>query len=420
MALQDLTPQLRTRLSRMERVVGWFVFLATALLLFGLGYYIYVKAQSKGWFLVRARYYTYVNSAAGVAVGDPVSLMGFRVGDITGITAMPPRTGHNVRIEFVINQVNQLGEPYFGYIWTEGSVVKLNSAGFLNQRSLEVTRGTSGFNIYQTHPLKTLTLDEARSLADPEKWRLAQNLYDEHSNFVFRAFTPLVESNVTRIAEITRGPILAFDLPENDRHITCVWDNGEQRYVKYNYRNENETNAYELSCLESPAISDQLQAMVSQVQQALPNFLALTNQLFAVLKNTANATSNLNVTLAGAQPVVTNFALISAQLREPGGPALWALGTNGNAQVQGSLTNLNSLLGHADTNLNSLLINLADITSNLNAQVQANSNMLSGIAKTVSDTDDFVQGLKHFWLLRSTFKKENAAEKKKEEQEKKH
>ena len=35
MALQDLTPQLRTRLSRMERAVGWFVFLATVLLLVG-------------------------------------------------------------------------------------------------------------------------------------------------------------------------------------------------------------------------------------------------------------------------------------------------------------------------------------------------------------------------------------------------
>ena len=40
MALQDLTPQLRTRLNRMERMVGWFVFLATALLLFGFGYYV--------------------------------------------------------------------------------------------------------------------------------------------------------------------------------------------------------------------------------------------------------------------------------------------------------------------------------------------------------------------------------------------
>jgi glycerol-3-phosphate acyltransferase PlsY len=33
MALQDLTPQLRTRLNRMERAVGWFVLLAAVLLI---------------------------------------------------------------------------------------------------------------------------------------------------------------------------------------------------------------------------------------------------------------------------------------------------------------------------------------------------------------------------------------------------
>jgi len=54
MALQDLTPQLRTRLSRMERMVGWFVFLATVLLLFGFGYYIYHTAERKGWFVIKA------------------------------------------------------------------------------------------------------------------------------------------------------------------------------------------------------------------------------------------------------------------------------------------------------------------------------------------------------------------------------
>jgi hypothetical protein len=48
MALQDLTPQLRTRLSRMERAVGWFVVLATALLFFGFGYYVYETANRKG------------------------------------------------------------------------------------------------------------------------------------------------------------------------------------------------------------------------------------------------------------------------------------------------------------------------------------------------------------------------------------
>jgi hypothetical protein len=68
------------------------------------------------------------------------------------------------------------------------------------------------------------------------------------------------------------------------------------------------------------------------------------------------------------------------------------------------LTNVNSLLGHTDTNLAALLINLADITSNLNAQVQANSNILGSVSKIVVDTDDFVQGLKRHWLLRSAFK----------------
>jgi hypothetical protein len=54
------------------------------------------------------------------------------------------------------------------------------------------------------------------------------------------------------------------------------------------------------------------------------------------------------------------------------------------------------------------LENLANITSNLNAQVQANTNMLGNISKAVADTDDLVQGLKRHWLFRSAFKKENA------------
>ena len=128
MALQDLTPQLRTRLNRMERLVGWFVFLATALLLFGFGYYLYSRAQSKGWFLTKAKFFTYVNNAAGLKVGGSVVLMGFQVGEITGISAMPPRDQHNIRIDFEINQVNQTGNPYYGYVWSQGSQVKIGRA----------------------------------------------------------------------------------------------------------------------------------------------------------------------------------------------------------------------------------------------------------------------------------------------------
>src|SRR5579862_4671968 len=158
MPLQDLTPQLRTRLNRMERAVGWFIFLATALLLFGFGYYLYHAAERKGWFLEKAKFYTYVKSATGLNVGDPVVLMGFQVGQVTGIAAMPPRTPHNVRIDFVINQLNQSGTPYYTYVWSQGSVVKLNSTDFLGKRGLEVTRGTNGFGVYSTRVPQTLSL----------------------------------------------------------------------------------------------------------------------------------------------------------------------------------------------------------------------------------------------------------------------
>ena len=116
--------------------------------------------------------------------------------------------------------------------------------------------------------------------------------------------------------------------------------------------------------------------------------------------------------------IVANFASISDQLREPGGLTLWALGTNSHFQLESVLTNANTLLVNSDTNLNQLtwdigamLVNLADITSNLNVQVQANSNLLGGISKTVMDSDDFVQGLKRHWLLRSAFKTKAPANK---------
>jgi len=424
MPLQDLTPQLRTRLNRMERAVGWFVLLAAVLLLLGFGCYLYQKAQSNGWFLVKARFFTYASSASGLKIGDPVVLMGFKVGQISGITAMPPRTRHNVRLEFYINQVNQNGEPYFGYVWSEGSVVKVNASDFLGSRSLEITRGTNGYGIYSTHPLETLSLEEARVLSDPGKWRLAENIYDENSNLVLHAYAALSQSNVARMIELKHDPVLAFHMPVDRRHIVAVWSNSQQRYLDYDFRDAADTNAYQLRAAESPAVTDQLQAMVTQMKNALPGILALTNQVAtlldnanATLGNAALATSNLNATIVSAQPLVTNIAGISGQLRAPGGLALWALGTNSQVQLESALTNANSLLVNVNTNLLQLsagigqtLDNLANITSNLNAQVQSNSNLLGGLSQTVLDADDFVQGLKRHWLLRSAFKKENAKE----------
>jgi ABC-type transporter Mla subunit MlaD len=403
MALQDLTPQLRTRLSRMERAVGWFVFLAAALLLFGFGYYIYHTAERKGWFKIKAPFFTYVQSASGLSVGDPVYMMGFPVGQITSVTPQKPHEKNNVKVEFEIR------EPFFRYIWTGGSYVKINAAGFLNQRQLEVTRATNGYAIVVTQPVFVKTVDELKQLVaeEPGQWQLSQEVFDANSNLVFSAYTTLDETNLERIAELKpeSNSLYAYNNQEKDKHsIVASWDG---RYRRYKIFKPGDDTAW-LKAVESPPVSDQLQAMVAQVQQALPIVLALTNKLAAVLDNAANATSNLNTTIVEARPVITNLATVTAQLREPGGPLIWALGTNGNEQLQGALTNANALLANTDTNLTTILLQLAGITSNLNAQVQANTNMLGVISKTVGDADDFVQGLKHHWLLRSAFKKENA------------
>jgi ABC-type transporter Mla subunit MlaD len=397
MALQDLTPQLRTRLNRMERAVGWFVFLATVLLLFGFGYYIYHTAERKGWFKIKAPFFTYVKSSDGLNVGDPVVMMGFPVGQITLIHAMPPGDPHNVRVEF------EILDPFFRYIWTGGSYAKINAAGFLNQRQLEVTRATNGYAICVTQPVTIFTdLDKLAQdiAAGPGHWQLSQDVFDANTNIVFHAYDVLTASNLQLIAALKPDSIYAYNNTVNRKRIVASW-NG--RLHHYKIFKPGDDTAW-LRAVETPPVSDQLQAMVSQVQSALPGILALTNKLAAVLDNAANATSNLNTAMVEARPMITNLAIVSEQLREPGGPLVWALGTNGDGQIQSALTNLNSLLENTDTNFGALLINLANITSNLSVQVQANTNLLGGISKTVTDADDLVQGLKRHWLLRSAFK----------------
>src|SRR5215469_177704 len=136
MALQDLTPQLRTRLSRMERAVGWFVMLATALLVFGFAFYIYKTAQRKGWFTPKFKYETSLNDASGLKVGDPVRLMGFPVGQITEIVPNEPDAYYGVTIKFDVLK------PHYGYIWDDSKVVV--SSDLLGNRFLQITKGAAG------------------------------------------------------------------------------------------------------------------------------------------------------------------------------------------------------------------------------------------------------------------------------------
>lgn len=381
----------------MEKGVGWFVFLATALLLFGFGSYLYHVAGQRGWFVTKAKFHIYVSTSTGLNVGDPVTIMGFSVGHIIGVHPMPPGAKANVRVEF------EVFNPFFRYVQSQGSFVKVNPAGFLNQREIEITRGTNGYAICVTQPITVFTnLDELKSHVDSEsgRWQLAQEIYDEKSNLVYRAYTWLNDTNLQRIADLHLPTVTAYDNTEKDRpYIVAWWHPKEHAYMAFK---PNDDTAW-LPVSETPPVADRLQAMISEVQDALPNFLSLTNQLTRILDNTAKATSNLNISIMDTHPLLTNANLTIARLDTNVNRSL--------VKVEPLLTKANSLVGHLDTNVTATLMNLADITSNLNAQVQSNSNMLETISKTVQDYDTFVQGLKHHWLLRSAFKKENQNEK---------
>jgi hypothetical protein len=293
-------------------------------------------------------------------------------------------------------------EPYYGYIWTDGSRVKVNAADFLGKRQLEISRGTNGYTIYIPRKVREMSIEELQSDEDTDKLRLGEEIHDGTN--VIHAWAHFTNGLAQKLATIQIGTndsklteVWVIDTSVEERRLTAIWNEKEGHYEPIT----KETGAYGLVTDEQPDLTDRLQGLVSQAENALPNILALTNKLNAVLSNTADLASNLNVVAASARPAASNLAIITANLREPEGSlGEWLLPTNIHQQLAVTLTN-------ADTNLTALsltLDNLANITSNLNAQVQANSNMLAQISNIVVHSDEFVQGLKRHWLLRSAFK----------------
>jgi ABC-type transporter Mla subunit MlaD len=369
--VQDLTPQLRTRLSRVERVVGVFVSVATLLLLAGFAYYVYHTGQRKGWWTFKARYHTFVESGAGLGVGGDVRLLGFSVGKITEVTAMPPFNPYGaVYLSFYVL------DPYQGYIWTD-SAVRVVAGDFLGGRIIEVTPGGSSFK----------TNKEAA---------------------VFPTYTP------------TNGTFYVYDEKTGAYHtLDPGATNGRPK-------------GYTLFAKESPAVTERLETIANQVEGALPGILDLTNRINLVMSNIASVTAEAQSVIVGAGPIITNVAVITANLRDPKGSlGDWALPTNLHTQLlqtlssaNSTLTNATRVIGNTDTNVTTLmadldqtLINLANITSNLNQQVQSNTNLVKSISDLIINADDMMQGLKRHWFLRGAFKKKAEEEEKQRQQQ---
>ncbi|MFN0067418.1 MAG: MlaD family protein [Limisphaerales bacterium] len=347
MPANDLTPQLRTRLLGVERAVAVFLLAAAALLLLGLAAYVRNTAQRKGWFMRKVPFYFYAKEATGLKPGDPVRFLGRDIGTIRVVDTTPPEPW------FIENNYNvfvqaDIWEPYYGYIWSD-SQVRILPGDFFGKRVVEITRGQTG----QVTVVETPDFADMRILNDKKP--------DD--------YLPLRESK------------------------SGVW----------------------LQAQESEPFTDKLDSIVATVRQALPG---LTNQLAHALGQATLAASNAALVLADARPAVTNLTRLTAQLNDgPGAvgrlllpPEVLGGLTNMLAGTDATLTNAAALTAAARGELTNLttrlalsLDQLASLTSNLNAQVGANSLILSEISSLVVNSDDLVQGLKRNWLLRGAY-----------------
>jgi ABC-type transporter Mla subunit MlaD len=412
MALQDLTPQLRTRLSRLERLVGLFVSVATLLMLFGLVFYVYQVAQRKGWFLRKLPYFTYVRTGAGLKVGDPVRLMGFDVGKIDEVTALPPDFYYgNVFVAF------QVKEPFDGYLWDD-SRARVAARDFLGNRVIELTKGTNGAPSYLFHQVIEVKSADLEALAEKPHFAVGEEIYDaSKTNAVVPIFANLTPEIAQKIATTSQQDVQVIDKSTTTKTPTRIWDFQNARYRPLTP--EDRKKGYFLPPDEAADISERLEKVMNTVETALPGVLDVTNQIKRTLVRAAAAAERAEQLLEGAQPLLTQVTLISSHLTNANGSlGQWLIAPELNRQLTQTLasantaiTNASSLVTNTDARLADLtaglgltLVNLANLTSNLHAQVDANTNIISDLSRLIVNADDLAQGLKRHWLLRSAFK----------------
>jgi len=345
MPLQDLTPELRTRLSRVERVVGLFIAVATLLLVAGFVYYLYHTAARKGWFLTKVAYYTYVEDAAGLKPGAPVKLMGFDVGEITRIEAMPPFDEHNVYIEFEVKS------PYYGYLWSD-SKVRVAAADFLGNRFMEVLKGVSGKPTVRQEKNTVLLLADA-----------AHDLYE-----------PVVRGGKRRLYELQ-----CDESPALTQRLETVVNKLEQGLPGF------------------LALTNKIAGAFSAATNVIANVDATVTGARTVMTNLAVITAHLRDPRGslGEWLLPTN---VHRQLTTAMDSANHTF-TAATATLTTANTNMTALAALLKRSLE----DSAAITSNLNAQVQANSTLLSEISSLIIHSDELMQGLKRHWLLKDSF-----------------
>ena len=353
MALQDLTPQLRTRLGRVERLVGLFLLLTVLLMLAGLVYFVRHTARERGWFVPKFPYYTFVAEVTGLRVGTPVTMMGFTVGEVTHIDQGPPDEWFVANRFYVFLGFN-VRKPYDGYIWTD-SRVRIGGGDFLGTRTLEITRGSEG-----EATVKRVAGEPARMLSD-------DFLFDP--TITQRTYRPLDEVG----------------------------------------------NGFWLQSVETQPLQSRLAEIATTVSEALPQVFALTNELGKVLGNLASMTDEMNAAIPKLDATVEQMNGLLGDLRPalntPGGLGDLLVPTPVASQLTLTLSNLNPGTGPIALTLSNLNGRMADVglaLSNVNLQLQQNTNLLADaneLTRSVGSLAVTIETLlKRHWLLRSAFR----------------
>lgn len=379
MALQDLTPQLRTRLRKVEWVVVLFLAGTALLALAGFGWFIKATGDARGWWETQVPYYTYLNDAGTIKKGTPVKMLGFTVGQVVFLDMAEDSEwnrlqGNNVFVRMMIRR------PYYDWIYTD-SYVKLGGLpiDIAGGTFLEITR-TEGLGIPTT------------------------------------TNTPTGEPGILW-----------------DKYAYNVGKPDSTNYVRYDPATD-EAKGYFLKTTPAGDLIGELTSLIPKIRESfskpggLGDLLIPTNlaarfdkpgglgeivippELNAELTKTL---TNLNAQIGGVGSLVSNLDLTVPPLL-----------TNLNATLPPLLTNLDATVPPLLTNLNAQIGGVGSLVSNLDATlpgVLTQADLTLGTLRTntlpaadvlLNNTGEFIGGLKRHWLFRGAFKT-NAPSKKK-------
>jgi hypothetical protein len=382
MALQDLTPQLRTRLRRVEWLVVLFLTGTALLMLAGLGWFIKTTGDQRGWWITQVPYYTYMRDGGAIKVGTPVKMTGFTIGEVVSVDTLDDggewdfyRTNrYHVFVRFLVRH------PYEGYIFTDSRVkltgIPIDLAG---GASLEVTR-SMGLGIPTT---TNLPADKVGLL---------------HEKFAYTSDSPKRTNDFLSYREAVK----------RDKGYYLVADEGGDLIAELTLLLPKIREAFSkpggLGDLLIPvALAARLDRPGGLGEIVLPPDLhaALTKTLTNVdaqIGDVGSLVSNLNATVP---PLLTNLTVVIPPLASNLDRTLPPVLTNLNTQ----LTALGPLLTNLDRSLPPTLSNLTLTLAS------AQSNTLPAVDGLLTNTTDFIEGLKRHWLFRSAFKEKRTPRK---------